>query len=92
MSRDVVVVEVRGRRGDYHVSTLLRWLEELREFLEEELGRKLEVRFREEEADYPALLVGGELVFEGLPGEEGYLIELIKSSAERRSGDVARRP
>ncbi|RLF00325.1 MAG: hypothetical protein DRJ57_01045 [Thermoprotei archaeon] len=82
MPPEVVVVEVRGRRGDYHVMTLLKWLGELREFLEEELGRKLEVRFREEDVDYPLLIVNGKLVFEGLPGEEGYLIELIRSSAE----------
>ncbi|RLE88192.1 MAG: hypothetical protein DRJ96_01380 [Thermoprotei archaeon] len=82
MPPEVVVVEVRGRRGDYHVMTLLKWLGELREFLEEELGRELEVRFREEDVDYPLLIVNGKLVFEGLPGEEGYLIELIRSSAE----------
>ncbi|RLF02108.1 MAG: hypothetical protein DRK00_10475 [Thermoprotei archaeon] len=82
MSPRPVVVEVRGRRGDYHVATLLKWLEELREFLEEELGRRLEVRFVEEDVEYPLLLVDGKLIFEGLPGEEGYLIELIRSSAE----------
>ena len=81
ISRDncPVVIEVRGRRGGYYVATLLKWLEELREFLEYELGCEVKVRF-EEEAQYPLLIVNGKLIFEGLPGEEGYLIELIRSS------------
>jgi len=79
-----VRVEVRGRPGDYHVRTLLTWLEELREFLEGELGERLEVSFREEESEYPLLYVDGRLAFEGLPGEEGYLIEIVLSNARRR--------
>ncbi|MEM1698163.1 MAG: hypothetical protein QXG48_05860 [Thermofilaceae archaeon] len=80
----VVKVEVAGRGGDYHVRTLLSWLHELREFLEEELGARLVVSHREEDVDYPLLYVDGKLVFEGLPGEEGYLIELIVSEVKRR--------
>ena len=82
ISRDScpVIIEVRGRRGGYYVATLLKWLEELREFLEYELGCEVKVRFQEEETPYPLLIVNGKLVFEGLPGEEGYLIELIRSS------------
>jgi len=80
----VVRVEVRGRRGDYHVRTLLAWLSELREFLEGELGEPVEVGFAEEESEYPLLYVDGELVFEGLPGEEGYLIEVIRSARDAR--------
>jgi len=81
-----VRVEVRGRPDDYHVRTLLTWLEELRRFLEEELGERLEVSFREEESEYPLLYVDGRLAFEGLPGEEGYLIEIVLSNARRRRG------
>jgi hypothetical protein len=80
----VVRVEVRGRRGDYHARTLLTWLNELREFLESELGEEVEVGFAEEDSEYPLLYVNGELVFEGLPGEEGYLIEIIRSARDAR--------
>ncbi|MEM0226611.1 MAG: hypothetical protein QXP94_02330 [Thermofilaceae archaeon] len=80
----VVKVEVAGRGSDYHVRTLLSWLRELREFLQGELGARLEVLHREEDVDYPLLYVDGKLVFEGLPGEEGYLIELIVSEVKRR--------
>jgi len=79
----VVRVEVVGRGDDYHVRTLLAWLSELREFLESELGARLEVSHREEDVEYPLLYVDGRLAFEGLPGEEGYLVELILSHAGR---------
>lgn len=77
----VVKVEVAGRRSDYHVLTLLTWLKELRDFLESELNAKLEISHREEEVEHPLLYVNGRLVFEGLPGEEGYLIEIVLSNA-----------
>ena len=80
----MVRIVVRGRGGDYHVRTLLAWLSELREFLEGELGEPVEVEFAEEESEYPLLYVDGELVFEGLPGEEGYLIEIIRSARDAR--------
>ena len=51
--RRVVKVEVAGRRGDYHVTTLLTWIEELKGFLERELGAELEVSFRELDVEYP---------------------------------------
>ena len=76
-------IEVRGRKDSYHVQTLLSWLRELRSFLEEEVGRPVTVNFVEEESDAPLLYIEGVLVFEGLPGEEGYLIEIVKSWANR---------
>lgn len=85
----MVRIEVRGRRGDYHVRTLLAWLEELRGFLEGELGEEVEVGFKEEDSEYPLLYVDGELVFEGLPGEEGYLIEIVRSTVDRRRSATA---
>ena len=81
----MVRIVVRGRRDDYHVRTLLAWLSELREFLEGELSERIEVEFVEEDSRYPLLYVDGELVFEGLPGEEGYLIEIIRSARGLRA-------
>lgn len=81
----MVKIEVRGRRGDYHVRTLLAWLNELKEFLEGELGESVEVGFNEEESEYPLLYVDGKLVFTGLPGEEGYLIEIIRTARRTRA-------
>ncbi|MCS7104227.1 MAG: hypothetical protein NZ954_01495 [Thermofilaceae archaeon] len=79
----MVRVEVAGRRDDYHAWTLLKWLEELKEFLEGELNEQVEVAFRETDSSYPILFVDSKPVFEGLPGEEGYLIEIIRSSVKR---------
>lgn len=79
----MVKVEVAGRSNDYHVRTLLTWLEELKGFLEGELGEEVEILFREEDSEHPLLYVNGRLAFEGLPGEEGYLVEVILSNAKR---------
>lgn len=79
----VVKVEVVGRGDDYHLRTLLSWMHELKEFLQNELGALIEVSHSEEDVDFPLLYVDGKLVFEGLPGEEGYLIELIVSEVKR---------
>ena len=81
----MVKVEVRGPRDDYHVRTLLAWLSELKGFLEDELSERIQVEFVEEDSRYPLLYVDGELVFEGLPGEEGYLIEIIRSARGLRA-------
>jgi hypothetical protein len=80
----MVRVEVRGKGDDYHVKTLLAWLSELKEFLEGELRERVEVGFVEVDSKCPLLYVDGELVFEGLPGEEGYLIEIIRSARDAR--------
>ena len=67
----------------------------MRDLVEEECGieiiaeRTLEAMC---ESSHPVrLYVNGELVMEGLPGEEGYLIEalkkLINECKERKSGD-----
>jgi len=85
-----VTVTVAGRRGDYHVWTLATWCYELKEFLEEDLGVKLAVEVMEEDSELPRLYIDNTLVFEGLPGEEGYLIEIIKHyvSAMREKWEV----
>ena len=77
----MVRVEVRGKGDDYRVKTLLS---ELKEFLEGELRERVEVGFVEVDSKCPLLYVDGELVFEGLPGEEGYLFEIIRSARDAR--------
>lgn len=88
----VVLVEVRGRGLDHHVRTLLAWLRELREFLEGELEEPLELSFREEDVEHPILYVNGREAFRGLPGEEGYLIELVLSAARRSTDEEVALP
>jgi len=82
-AKDRLNIVVAGKRGDYFVWTLATWCRELRDFLEEELGYKVTVEVREEDAELPRLYVNGILVLEGVPGEEGYLIEILKHFVEK---------
>jgi len=56
----------------------------VRELLEGEYGVRIKVCERDEDCELPRVYVGGELAFEGVPGEEGYLIELLKLAVEER--------
>ena len=58
----------------------------MRELLEGEYGVGIRVREEDEDCELPRVYVGGELAFEGVPGEEGYLIELLKLAVEERLG------
>lgn len=80
----MIKVTVVGR-PNYYARTLYSWCLELRDFLREDLGREIEVRLVEGDSPLPQLYVCGKLAFEGLPGEEGYLIELIKHAVDELS-------
>jgi hypothetical protein len=75
----VVLVTVRGR-DNYWRYTLYSWLLEVRDILERELGEHVEITVLDGESEDPELLVDGELVGVGIPGEEGYLIEILKKA------------
>ncbi len=73
---------------DYLGYTLREWLREVKDIVEEEhcvelvlAGERKECR---EDSLDPRLYMDGELVLEGLPGEEGYLIEVLKHHLDRR--------
>ena len=75
---------IAGRSDDYFLWTLASWVLELYDFLCEELGVTLEIEVKEKDIDTPRLYIDGDLVFEGVPGEEGYLVELLKHYFESR--------
>jgi len=75
---------ITGRENDYFLWTLVSWVLELYNFLCEELGAILEVEVRKENSDAPRLYVGEDLIFEGVPDEEGYLIEFLKHYVKSR--------
>ncbi len=77
-ARGKVKLLIAGRSDDYFLWTLASWMLELYDFLCEELSVTLEVEVEEEDVSMPRLYVDGDLVFEGVPGEEGYLVELLK--------------
>lgn len=79
-----VVIEVRGKRGEYWAETAYAWLqEEIAELLSQEYGIDIEVKFVEEDRDEPILVCCGAYKLEEIPGEPGYLIEMLKKLLDR---------
>ena len=79
-------VSVRGR-SNYWRFTVYSWLLEVRDILEQELGEPVEVVSEDGDSEDPEVYLDGYLVGVGVPGEEGYLIELVKKAAlELRGG------
>ncbi len=78
----MVKITVRGR-DNYWRYTLYLWLLEVKSVIEYELGESLEITVLNSDNEYPELIVEGELVGEGVPGEEGYLIEILKKALLR---------
>lgn len=81
----MVVVTVRGK-PNYLRWTLERWFEEVRSIIENEYNIKLEVLVIDNHNDYPIIEANNRIYFEGLPGEEGYLIEIVKRIIEDTIG------
>jgi len=78
----LVKVVVRGR-NNYWRFTVHSWALEVREILEYELGEPVEVSVEEGNNEDPEILVNGVPVCLGVPGEEGYLIEIVKKAVLR---------
>ncbi|MEM4700404.1 MAG: hypothetical protein QXT74_05610 [Candidatus Nezhaarchaeales archaeon] len=76
----VVRLRVLGRRDSYLKLTLVSWLNEMMDFLREELGLEIEVVEEESDFDVPVVCLGDQVVLVGLPSEEGYLIEALKKA------------
>jgi len=77
--KDTVVVTVKGARN-YWRYTLRLWIEEVKDIIEGECGVLIDVDTEESNDEVPKVLVDGIEVLEGVPGEEGYLIEVLKES------------
>ncbi|MCE4612211.1 MAG: hypothetical protein F7C07_00035 [Desulfurococcales archaeon] len=82
MKHPVVVKLVVTGCEEYLVNTLYWWLLEIEDLIEEECGIDIvPEKAMESECTRPypvRLYANEELVMEGLPGEEGYLIEALK--------------
>ncbi len=86
MSRRVTV-KVLGRK-DYIKWTLRQWLHEIRDVVEREYGVEIIVEEVETLDETPKLAIGENIFLEGLPGEEGYLIEVLKKAIEEYYRDT----
>ena len=75
----VLRVVVKGR-DNYWRFTLYSWVLEVKDLLEKELGENLEVSIEDSDSEDPELYINGYFVGKGIPGEEGYLIEIVKKA------------
>lgn len=73
----VILVKIKGKPG-YLRQTLHEWTLCVKEILENELGEPIEIMVEDTENELPSLIINDTYVGSGLPGEEGYLIEIIK--------------
>ncbi len=76
-------IRVQGRRGDYWRYTVSSWVREVKDILEQEYHVSLEVIEEDADLELPRVLVEDEIVLEGVPGEEGYLIEALKKVLDK---------
>lgn len=76
-----ITISIRGK-DNYLRWTLIQWFYEVKDVIENEYGLKLELKVVDSIEEYPVIMHGDKIVFEGLPGEEGYFIEILKRIVE----------
>jgi hypothetical protein len=76
-----VKITLRGK-PNYWRFTVYSWLLEIKDILSQEVGEDIEVEVLDGESELPELYINEHLIGSGVPGEEGYLIEVIKKAVE----------
>jgi len=77
-------IVVKGVKNSYYVRTIIDWLREIKDIIEDEYSAKVEIHHVEKPSEIPEVYICGEFAFSGLPDNEGELIEIIKSVVERK--------
>ena len=77
-----VKVTIIGAKNSYYVDTLENWFLQIKDIVEENLGKEVILELRDSEFEIPIILVNERKVFEGLPDNEGVFIEIILSNAK----------
>ena len=72
-------ITIRGK-PNYWRFTVYSWLLEIKDILSQEIGEEIEVEVLDGESELPELYINEHLIGSGVPGEEGYLIEVIKKA------------
>ncbi len=88
VSKGEVTIRVIGRRGDYWRYTVVSWVKEVKDILEQEYNVRIKVVEEDGDVELPLIYVGDQLVLEGVPGEEGYLIEVLKKAFDDIIGRI----
>ncbi|MCD6195995.1 MAG: hypothetical protein J7J82_04335 [Staphylothermus sp.] len=81
-NKQVIKLKILGRPS-YNKWTLHQWVLEIKDILENEYGIHLEIEVVDTIDEEPILMIEDNIVLEGLPGEEGYLIEIIKHNLDK---------
>jgi hypothetical protein len=76
-----VKITIRGK-PNYWRFTVYSWLLEVKDILSQEIGEDVEVEVLDGESELPELYINEHSIGSGVPGEEGYLIEVIKKAVE----------
>jgi len=75
-------ITVKGR-NNYWRYTVYNWLLEIRDILTRELCDEIEVHIEDGNTEDPEIYIDDVFIGSGVVGEEGYLIEVVKSAAVR---------
>lgn len=67
-------------KNNYWRFTVHSWLLEIKDVLENDLGEDVTIEIIDADNEDPELYVNGYFIGAGVPGEEGYLIEIIKKA------------
>lgn len=78
----IVKITVKGK-DNYDRFTVYSWVLEVKGIIEYETGKFVEVEVIDGDSDEPELYVNDYYVGKGIPGEEGYLIEIIKKALKQ---------
>ncbi len=89
MDPPTIKITITGKPG-YDKWTLQQWILEVKDLVEEEYGVRIVVEEVDTGEELPGLVVNDRPVLTGLPGEEGYLIEILKKALEEIMEDWRR--
>jgi len=81
-----ITLIVKGKKDDYWVKTLLMWLKEIRDILEQEYNIKLDFKFENNpDIELPIIVSPeGGIVFNEILEEPGYIIEYLKKYLDKK--------
>lgn len=82
-------ITIKGK-ANYWRFTVYNWVLEIKEIIEQEISELVELNVIDGENDDPELYIDDYYIGTGVPGEEGYLIEIIKKAYKQIRGNTER--
>ncbi|RLE92161.1 MAG: hypothetical protein DRN04_11025 [Thermoprotei archaeon] len=76
-----IYIKIKGD-GGYWYQTVRDWILYIKDLLEEEYSIEVSLIEDKSRDDMPEVYINDKFVFKGVPGEEGYLIELLKKELD----------